>query len=64
MYLLHQNIVFLIIRYMEATGLTQEIFILIPILIIILMSWGVTFFVEHYMIPILCKIEKRELRLF
>lgn len=49
---------------MEATGLTQEIFILIPILIIILMSWGVTFFVEHYMIPILCKIEKRELRLF
>lgn len=63
-YLLHQNIGFLIIRYMESIGLTQEIFILIPILIIILLSWGVTFFVEQYIIPILCKIEKRELRLF
>ena len=64
MYLLHQNIGFLIIRYMETIGLTQEIFIFIPILIIILLSWGVTFFVEQYIIPLLCKIEKRELRLF
>ena len=49
---------------MESIGLTQEIFILIPILIIILLSWGVTFFVEQYIYPILCKMEKRELRLF
>ena len=47
MYLLHQNIGFLIIRYMESIGLTQEIFILIPILIIILLSWGVTFLLNN-----------------
>lgn len=61
MYLLHQNIGFLIIRYMDTIGLTHEIFIFIPISIIIMLSWGVTLFVEHFINPQLCKIEKRVL---
>lgn len=58
MYLLHQNIGFLIIRYIESIGLTHELFIIIPIVIIILLSWLVSFFVEHLIIPALCKTKK------
>lgn len=50
MYLLHQNIGFLIIRYIESIGLTHEIFILIPVAIVILLSWGVTSFVNKLII--------------
>ena len=62
MYLLHQNIGFLIIRYIESIGLSHEIFILVPITVIIILSWGVTTFVERFILPILCNEKKCELR--
>ena len=58
MYLLHQNIGFLIIRYIESIGLTHELFIIIPTMIIILLSWLVQYLVEHYIIQTLCKTKK------
>ena len=58
MYLLHQNIGFLIIRYIESIGLTHEFFIIIPIVFIVLLSWLVSYCVEHLIISSLCKIKK------
>lgn len=58
-YLLHQNIGFLMIRYMESVGLTNEFFVLIPMFMVVLMGWAVTHLVENFIIPILCKKEEK-----
>ena len=55
LYLLHQNIGFIIIRGMESIGLTNEFFLVIPMTIIILMATMVTYFVEH---PIQAKLNQ------
>ena len=47
MYLLHQNIGYIIINKMEAAGLTNEIFIIIPITVILLAAWLVHRFIEQ-----------------
>lgn len=47
LYLLHQNIGYIIISKMEAAGLTNEIFILIPITVILLAAWLIHRFVEQ-----------------
>ena len=60
MYLLHQNIGFIIIKYMETLGYTDELFVLLPMLVIILLSWVIMIFVEQFLIPTLCKIKKLE----
>lgn len=51
LYLLHQNIGYLIIRYMENLGLMNEFFIFIPMLIITLFAWIVTLFVNKVIMP-------------
>ena len=47
MNLLHQNIGYIIINKMEAAGLTNEIFIIIPITVILLAAWLVHRFIEQ-----------------
>ena len=47
LYLLHQNIGYIIINEMEAAGLTNEIFIIIPITVILLAAWLVHRFIEQ-----------------
>lgn len=47
LYLLHQNIGYLIIRYIESIGLTSEFWIIIPILLITGLAWFVACFVER-----------------
>lgn len=47
LYLLHQNIGYIIINKMEAAGLTNEIFIIIPITVILLAAWLVHRFIEQ-----------------
>lgn len=46
LYLLHQNIGYLIIRFMEQHGLTSEWWIVIPVSIVITLAWLITAFVE------------------
>lgn len=46
MYLLHQNIGFCIIKNMESFGFTSEIYIIIPFVLILLMSWLIHTYVE------------------
>ena len=55
LYMLHQNIGYLIISYMESLGLTNEIFILIPMTIVILLASLVTLFVNRIIVPLLPK---------
>lgn len=46
LYLLHQNIGYLIIRFMEQHGLTSEWWIVIPVSIVITLAWLMTAFIE------------------
>ncbi|MYL56330.1 acyltransferase family protein [Virgibacillus halodenitrificans] len=46
LYLVHQNIGYVIINFMESIGLENEFFIVIPITISILLAWILTKFVE------------------
>ena len=46
LYLLHQNIGYLIIRFMENNGLTNEFWIIIPTMLIIGLAWIVASFIE------------------
>lgn len=46
LYLLHQNIGYIIIQKMEAIGLINEVFLIIPIIIIMFFAWLVHHFVE------------------
>ena len=47
LYLLHQNIGYLIIRFMEQHGLTSEWWIVMPVSIVIALAWLMTAFVER-----------------
>lgn len=46
LYLLHQNIGYLIIRFMEQHGLTNEIWIIVPIAAMIFLAWLVSVLIE------------------
>ncbi len=46
LYLLHQNIGYLMIRFMEQRGLTNEIWIVVPIATMIALAWLVSVLVE------------------
>lgn len=46
LYLLHQNIGYLIIRFMEQHGLRSEIWIIIPIVAMVALAWLVNNFIE------------------
>ena len=45
--LLHQNIGYLIIRFMEQHGLTSEVWIIIPTVAMITLAWLVSVFIER-----------------
>lgn len=47
LYLLHQNIGYLIIRFMEQHGLTSEVWIIIPTVAMITLAWLVSVFIER-----------------
>ncbi len=56
LYLVHQNIGYIIIKYMEKIGLTNEFYLLIPISIMIIFAWFLAKYIERPAIIFLQKI--------
>lgn len=58
-YLLHQNIGYILIRILEENGFTNEIFVLVPMAAIILLAFFITKFLEGKAVLVLKRIIKQ-----